>query len=477
MAGTSIEASLDLGFVWAKLSFGADGIIYFDPFWFEVSAYCRISAGINLDLGLFTISFSITLGATIKVWGRTSPVGRSSRSARARFPWSSVVHARSRAGRCPGASSSASTSRTPSGGPEPCRASRAGARSHGDWGQHWSPLGRRDGGPALPGLCRVRAHLCDDDSHPDAGHRHFTAAGSPCHPARRHELTPGALPMNVRQLASTLTISLELINPVTGAASTTAADGRPLAEKLARLAERWGQAGAAGASTDAFPIGVWGEPQPANLPAKPSPPVTSSALAMGCVWWPGSRCPRWGLTSTTTRSRPIGGRCPARHWHRSLRVPYRQCRPPRHRSSHRSCCLGVGRRPSLRRPWRGSAGAPARWAQCARGRLLRRRALGASALRHPDRRAGQEERCERSTAGTGVAGGADRTHPRGARSSRGISPAVPARPSVREPPRSPMDASSVVPHRRWSRFRVGWVGGCPCRWPGQRLPEQSRPAP
>jgi hypothetical protein len=69
MAGTSIEASLDLGFVWAKLSFGADGIIYFDPFWFEVSAYCRISAGINLDLGLFTISFSITLGATIKVWG------------------------------------------------------------------------------------------------------------------------------------------------------------------------------------------------------------------------------------------------------------------------------------------------------------------------------------------------------------------------------------------------------------------------
>jgi len=81
----------------------------------------------------------------------------------------------------------------------------------------------------------------------------------------------GLSPMNVRQLASTLTISLELINPVTGAASTTAADGRPLAEKLARLAERWGQAGAAGASTDAFPIGVWGEPQPANLPAKPLP--------------------------------------------------------------------------------------------------------------------------------------------------------------------------------------------------------------
>ncbi|MEO6411897.1 MAG: DUF6603 domain-containing protein, partial [Pedococcus sp.] len=70
MAGTKVVVSLDLGWVWARVEFGADGIVYFDPFWFEVSAYARISAGIHIDLGWFgTISFSITLGASIKVWG------------------------------------------------------------------------------------------------------------------------------------------------------------------------------------------------------------------------------------------------------------------------------------------------------------------------------------------------------------------------------------------------------------------------
>ena len=78
-------------------------------------------------------------------------------------------------------------------------------------------------------------------------------------------------PMNATKLTSTLTISLELIDPATNVARTTAADGRPLAEKLARLAERWGEQDAAGPSTDAFPIGVWGDPQPANLPVKPLP--------------------------------------------------------------------------------------------------------------------------------------------------------------------------------------------------------------
>ena len=45
-----------------SIEFGADGIVYFDPFWFDVRAYCRISAGIDIDLGLFSISLSLTLG-------------------------------------------------------------------------------------------------------------------------------------------------------------------------------------------------------------------------------------------------------------------------------------------------------------------------------------------------------------------------------------------------------------------------------
>ena len=69
MAGTATSVSVDFGWVWAKITFGADGIVYFDPFFFDVKAYCRISAGIDIDLGLFSISLSISIGASIHVWG------------------------------------------------------------------------------------------------------------------------------------------------------------------------------------------------------------------------------------------------------------------------------------------------------------------------------------------------------------------------------------------------------------------------
>ncbi len=71
MAGVDIEVSLDFGWVWAKVAFGAHGIVYFDPFWFEVMAYARISAGIDIDLPwpFGSLSFSISIGAKIKVWG------------------------------------------------------------------------------------------------------------------------------------------------------------------------------------------------------------------------------------------------------------------------------------------------------------------------------------------------------------------------------------------------------------------------
>src|SRR4029077_3542847 len=70
MAGVDIEVSDDFGWAWARLAFGAHGIVYFDPFWFEVLAYVRISAGVTIDLGWFgTISISLRLGAQVKVWG------------------------------------------------------------------------------------------------------------------------------------------------------------------------------------------------------------------------------------------------------------------------------------------------------------------------------------------------------------------------------------------------------------------------
>jgi len=69
MAGLDIEVSVDFGFVWARISFGAHAIIYFDPFYLIANAYARISAGIKIDTFFGTISLSFSLGASIEVEG------------------------------------------------------------------------------------------------------------------------------------------------------------------------------------------------------------------------------------------------------------------------------------------------------------------------------------------------------------------------------------------------------------------------
>ncbi|MEX2282228.1 MAG: DUF6603 domain-containing protein [Gemmatimonadota bacterium] len=69
MAGVEIEVSADFGWAWARIGFGAHGIVYFDPFWFEVLAYARISAGVKIKTWFGTIRFSISMGAQIRVWG------------------------------------------------------------------------------------------------------------------------------------------------------------------------------------------------------------------------------------------------------------------------------------------------------------------------------------------------------------------------------------------------------------------------
>jgi hypothetical protein len=69
MAGGRLEGSAELGPAWAHVVFGADGIIFFDPFWLDVRVYCRISAGITIDLWFATITISISIGAQIHVQG------------------------------------------------------------------------------------------------------------------------------------------------------------------------------------------------------------------------------------------------------------------------------------------------------------------------------------------------------------------------------------------------------------------------
>ena len=69
MAGTKFEANAHFGPAYARVSFGADGIVYFDPFWFEISAWAEIAAGIKIWLLFGTVTIELSLGARLTVTG------------------------------------------------------------------------------------------------------------------------------------------------------------------------------------------------------------------------------------------------------------------------------------------------------------------------------------------------------------------------------------------------------------------------
>ena len=70
MAGGDFEVSARFGPAWAEVKFGAHGIVFFDPFHYDVSAYARIAAGVTIDTWLFgEVTFSINIGARIHVLG------------------------------------------------------------------------------------------------------------------------------------------------------------------------------------------------------------------------------------------------------------------------------------------------------------------------------------------------------------------------------------------------------------------------
>ena len=70
MAGGDFEGSASFGPAWAEVRFGAHGIVYFDPFSYQVNAYCRIAAGVTIDTWIFgEVTFSISIGARIDVRG------------------------------------------------------------------------------------------------------------------------------------------------------------------------------------------------------------------------------------------------------------------------------------------------------------------------------------------------------------------------------------------------------------------------
>lgn len=70
MAGGDFEVSARLGPAWAELRFGAHGIVFFDPFHYDVSAYCQVAAGVTINTWIFgKITISVHTGARVKVSG------------------------------------------------------------------------------------------------------------------------------------------------------------------------------------------------------------------------------------------------------------------------------------------------------------------------------------------------------------------------------------------------------------------------
>ena len=52
-----------------RLVFGADGIVYFDPFYLSVTIYASIDAGVTIDLWFAEITISVHLSARLTVTG------------------------------------------------------------------------------------------------------------------------------------------------------------------------------------------------------------------------------------------------------------------------------------------------------------------------------------------------------------------------------------------------------------------------
>jgi len=69
MAGLRVEITAQLGPAWADIVFGADALIYFDPFWLDATVYASIDAGITIDVWIGEITISVHIGARLQVTG------------------------------------------------------------------------------------------------------------------------------------------------------------------------------------------------------------------------------------------------------------------------------------------------------------------------------------------------------------------------------------------------------------------------
>ena len=73
MAGGRLEVSYDTRSVWASLTAIINAILSWDPFFYDVTVYVRVAAGVDISIwtpfGRAHIRFSTSIGAGVHVWG------------------------------------------------------------------------------------------------------------------------------------------------------------------------------------------------------------------------------------------------------------------------------------------------------------------------------------------------------------------------------------------------------------------------
>ena len=269
MAGVEIEVSADFGWAWARIAFGANAIVYFDPFYFMADAYARISAGIKIKTFFGTIRISISLGAQIEVEGpdfrgkATIEIGPcdikvrfgTSREIRGIFvDWDGFVPKYlEEVG--PG------RARTLSGatGKGSLPASTNGATS--------APSS--DGSLAKPFEVFAEFEVSVVASAPvtkfDFGNQAVNKTITPKLPDGT-SVSMGLSPMNASGLSGTLKLRLE--RRTGGRWVDRTADLRPLVEGM--VDEKESEEGPT-YGLEAFPIGVWGQPEDPDQPSSPLP--------------------------------------------------------------------------------------------------------------------------------------------------------------------------------------------------------------
>jgi hypothetical protein len=264
MAGVDVEVSADFGWAWARIAFGAHGIVYFDPFWFEVMAYARVAAGVKIKTWLGTIRFNISMGARIKVWGpdfsgeatlEVGPCeisvgfGSERRIAPRVLDWTEFTDKYLESA---GDAARVLSSITGKG---TLPASTQGGTS--------APT--PDGTVDLPFEVFAEFELSVVTTVPTQRFDIGLASGPVTVPVVRSDGAAAALglkPMQAGGLQSTLRLTLEKL---TRSASGAVTGATAIPQQLRRLAEH------RETGTDAFPVGAWGAPDPVGLDTPPLP--------------------------------------------------------------------------------------------------------------------------------------------------------------------------------------------------------------